>query len=82
MSLLFYKENFIRLEKKLELFNLEIQNVKIWQYIRYKIYHQILNESTDFNKAQDDIDRSILSSIKKFLNALILIFKNKDALFN
>ncbi len=74
------KKKFLGIESSLNLFDFEIKGVKIWQYLRNSIFLKIYQESGQIGVAQDDIDRTLLGSIKKGMQAIFKVISNKDAL--
>ena len=82
MILVQMKYIFNQIETDLKLFDMEICNVKIWQYIRRSIFDNIIGKSKIIDMVKIDIDRSGLSVLKKFLKSLKYILCKKDALIS
>ena len=80
-SYVFVKSKLISFEEKWNLFELEINEVKIWQYIRFIIFQDLLIKL----KIQDIVhytDPHKSRYFKAVINNIKFIFQKKSALFN
>lgn len=66
---------FLEIEKKYELFDIKINNIKIWNYVRFDVYHQI---SKTYNGTEDNFKGHLKPNNKKLypqIKSLVLNFK-------
>lgn len=69
---------FNQMEEELKLFSLEISGIKIWQYLRFRIFQKILVRK-NIQSPSHDIVRN--KHIKSFIKNIQFIFKNQSAFF-
>jgi len=80
------KDKFLALEKSFNLFELEIIGIKIWQYLRFDIYSQIVSKHsdfTDFRKNVKELKGLLIMGIISLRSILVknpLLGKKKEIL--
>ena len=61
---------FFKLEKDLNLFDWKIDNVYVWDLIRFNIFNQIMQAKNIYGQAHTQIEASFLNRVKKFISSL------------
>ena len=67
-------EKFIEFEKRYDLFSLEINNIKIWDFVRFEIYSEIKKQKNNFIETKKSIRSNIIQNIFPILGQILKIF--------
>ena len=67
-------EKFIEFEKRYDLFSLEINNIKIWDFVRFEIYSEIKKQKNNFVETKKSIRSNIIQNIFPILGQILKIF--------
>jgi len=63
-------ESFFQLEQDLDLFEWEVDGIRVWELIRFQVFNAIMQELGFYGQAHTIPDRSIKAKIIQFLGSL------------